>query len=391
MPLLITGISVFDGRSSERRPGPVLVDGDRIVQVGPGVTARAGAAERLDFGHVPNATLLPGLIDTHIHLAISGADQAEKADPDVLTGLRMARHAKMNLEAGITTVRDAGAKHHIDVHFRRALALGYVPGPRMLVAGKPIIVTGGHCTYMGREVDGPADARRAAREQIMAGVDWLKMMVTGGIMTEGTDPRTAQLLPDEMAAVLEVARAAGKPVAAHCQGGPGVRQAIEAGIRSLEHGLWLTDADVELMVERGTYYVPACSSIHLIAEGEPVPGNPAPPPAWAVAKARPATEAHRESFARALEAGVKIAAGSDYVQAGLPFELELMVKWGMEPAAALRSATSVAAELLTLEGEIGTVEPGKVADLLVVEGDPCRDIAAVGRPRAVLQSGRIVS
>ncbi len=391
MPLLITGVSVFDGLADDRRPGPVLLDGERIVRVGPGADRHAPTAERLDFAHVPDATLLPGLIDTHIHLAISGADQAEKADPDVLMGLRMARHAKMNLDAGITTVRDIGAKHHVDVHFRRALQLGYVPGPRLLIAGKPIIATGGHCAYMGREVDGPDDARRAAREQLRVGVDWLKLMVTGGIMTEGTDPCTEQLFPDEVRAVVEVARAAGKPVAAHCQGGPGVRHAIEAGIRSLEHGLWLTDEDVELMLERGTYYVPALSSIYLIARGEPVPGSPVPPPAWAVEKAKRATEAHEGSFARALRAGVKIAAGSDYVQAGLPFELELMVKWGMTPVDALRAATSVAAELLALEDRIGTVEPGKLADLIVVEGNPCRDITAVTRVKAVLQSGRVVS
>ncbi|HEX7125785.1 MAG TPA: amidohydrolase family protein [Thermodesulfobacteriota bacterium] len=389
MSILVSGVSVFDGRSPRRRPGPVLVEGDRIAAVGPEAETRAASAERLDFGDLRDATLMPGLVDAHIHLAISGADQSEKADPDVLMGLRMAHHARINLEAGITTIRDIGAKNHIDVHFRRALERGYVPGPRMLIAGKPIIPTGGHCTYMGREVDGPAEARRAAREQIQAGVDWLKLMVTGGIMTHGTDPRTEQMLPDEVAAVVEVARAAGRPVAAHCQGGPAVRHVIEAGITSLEHGLWLTEADVDLMVRRGTYYVPACSSIHLIARGEPVPGNPTPPPPWSVAKARPATEAHRKSFALALAAGVKIVAGSDYLQAGLPYELELMVEWGMNPVDALRSATSVAAEMLGLP-EIGAVEPGKIADLLVVEGNPCEDIGAVSRPAAVLQSGRIV-
>lgn len=382
MTYRIKGVRVFDGFDLRAETSSVDVDGSRIAS-GRGEEP----AQEIDFSHVPDATVLPGLIDAHLHFAIGGADQAEKANPAALVALRMAHSAQVNLRAGITTVRDMGAKEHIDVRFKEAVALGFVPSPRYLISGKPIIATGGHCTYMGRQVDGPEEARKATREQLTAGVDWIKMMVTGGIMTRGTDPRTQQLFDDEIAAVVETAHAAGKPVAVHCQGGPAVVATIKAGVDSLEHGMWLTDEAIELMLEHDTAYVPTLSAFYLIAEGQAIEGFA--PPDWAVEKSRIATEAHRSSFARAVKAGVRIVAGTDYKHGSLPFELGLMADWGMPTIEVLRSATSRSADLLRLPN-VGRITEGAEADLVVVAGDPTRDIRALSDVELVVQGGRIV-
>jgi imidazolonepropionase-like amidohydrolase len=377
----ISGVQVFDGVDLRTERQQVHIEGDRFAQ-------HRGEAEPLfDFSGIPNATLLPGLIDSHLHLAISGADQSEKADPGPVVSLRMVHNGLVNLHAGITTVRDLGAKEHVDVHYRRGLELGLVEGPRTFICGRPIIATGGHTPYMGRQVDGPLEARKATREQLSVGVDWVKMMVTGGIMTRGTDPRTQQLHFDEIEAVIETAHAAGVPVAAHCQGGPGIIDALKAGIDSIEHGIWLTDEAIELMVESKTAYIPTLSAIYLIAQGTPIAG--VEPPTWAVEKGRAATEAHRASFEKAVAAGVRIVAGTDYKHGSLPYELSLMVDWGMSELEALRSATSRAAELLKRD-DLGRVAPGKHADLVVVQGDPTSDITALENVLLVVKDGKVV-
>lgn len=381
MVLQIDGAAVFDG--NDLLPGPQRV----VVRDGKFSHEGKGGGATFDFSSVPGATLLPGLIDAHLHLAISGADQSEKANPGPLVALRMVHNGLENLRAGVTTIRDLGAKEHIDVQYKRGLELGLVDGPRTFIAGQPIIATGGHCTYMGRQVDGPLEARKATREQLAAGVDWVKMMITGGIMTRGTDPRTQQLQRDEIQAVVDTAHGVGIPVAAHVQGGAGIVDAIEAGIDSLEHGIWLTDEAIELMLERNTAYVPTLSAIYLIAQGVPVAG--VAPPAWSVEKATIATEAHRKSFKKAVEAGVRIIAGTDYKHGSLPYELSLMVEWGMSPLETLRSATTRAAELLGRD-DLGSVKPGKEADLVVVRGDPTRDISALDDVLLVIKAGKIV-
>ncbi len=380
MSLAISNVHLFDGYEQRPRRQTVYIEQETFAEV-------ADNPLELDFASYPHATALPGLIDAHLHLAISGADQGEKADPDALVALRMTHNGLTNLRAGVTTVRDLGAKAHIDLHYRRALELKLVRGPRCLSAGCPIIATGGHCTYMGVQVDGPMEARRATRQELQAGVDWIKIMVTGGIMTRGTDPRRQQLFDDEITAVVETAHAASVPVAAHVQGGAGVTAALRAGIDSLEHGIWLSDEAVALMLERGTYYVPTLSAIHLIAKGGAIAG--VEPPAWAVEKAEIAGEAHRESFRKAIEAGVLIVAGTDYQHGSLAYELALMVQWGLSEVEALRAATSRAATMLD-RPSLGHVALGKTADLIVVDGDPTTDIAALERVLLVIQAGEVV-
>ena len=381
MAITISGVRVFDGHKTLAGLHEVHVEGERFA------TRPAPGAASYAFSAGGDATALPGLIDSHLHLAISGADQSEKSDPAPLVALRMAHNARTNLRAGITTVRDLGAKEHIDASFKRGLELGLIEGPRYLMCCQPIIATGGHTPYMGVQVDGAAAARRAARTQLAAGADWLKMMVTGGIMTRGTDPRRQQLFADEIRAVVEVAHAAGKGVAAHCQGGPGIVDAIEAGIDSLEHGIWLEDAVIDLLLEHRTTYVPTLSAIHLIAGGGPIAG--VTPPPWSVEKAKVATLAHRESFEKAVRAGVPIVAGTDYKQGSLAYELQLMSEWGMGPLEALRSATGRAAAFLGLD-DVGSIAPGKRADLVVVDGDPTGDITALERVLLVVQGGKEV-
>jgi imidazolonepropionase-like amidohydrolase len=378
----IEGVRIFDGNEFLPNAGSVDVEGSTLR------TRGTGEAETvLDFARIGDATLMPGLIDAHMHFAISGADQAEKADPAALVALRMAHSAETNLRAGITTVRDMGAKEHIDLRFRTATEMGLVRSPRYLVSGQPIIATGGHCTYMGRQVDGPIEARRATREQIVAGVDWVKMMVTGGIMTRGTDPRTQQLFDDEVAAVIDTAHAAGVPVAAHCQGGPAVHATIRAGVDSLEHGMWLDDEAIELMLAHDTAYVPTLSAFYLIAQGEPIAG--VAPPDWAIAKAEAAVEAHQISFPKAVEAGVRIVAGTDYKHGSLPFELSLMADWGMPTIDVLRSATRRSADLLGLP-DVGRITDGAEADLIVVRGHPGDDIRALENVLLVVRAGEVV-
>lgn len=382
MDIRVEGVQVFDG---ER-----LVPGANHVGVTKGRISSDSASsvvDTYDFSQVAGATLLPGLMDAHIHFALSGADQVEKANPGPLVALRMAHSAMVNLRAGITTVRDMGAKEHIDVNFKEAVRLQFVPSPRYLISGQPIIATGGHCTYMGAQVDGPLEARKATRKQLQAGVDWVKMMVTGGVMTRGTDPRTQQLFDDEVEAVIETAHAAGVPVAAHCQGGPAVEATIRAGIDSIEHGMWLTDKAIDLMLEHNTAYVPTISAFVLIAQGLPIAG--VLPPEWAIAKGQAAVEAHKVSFRKAVEAGVRIVSGTDYKHGSLPFELSLMVEWGMSEVEALRSATSRAADLLRLP-DAGRISDGKEADLVVVGGDPTRDIRALEEVLLVVRAGEVV-
>lgn len=350
----------------------------------------SSSAERIDLsggGRGGPVTALPGLIDAHVHLAIPGPGPAAQELPAGLLMLHMLRHAGRQRRAGVTTLRDLGARDGVDLQWRRALREGLADGPRIRVSGRPIVAVGGHCAWMGHQVSGPDAARDAARREIAAGVDALKVMVTGGLTTPGTDPRTAQLTRAEIDAVVEVARNAGVTVAAHAQGGPGVRAAVEAGVDSLEHGLWLDDDDVAAMLRHGTVYVPTMSAVRLLADGVEVGG--VAPSAEARAKASEAASVHAGSVMRAYRAGVPIVAGTDYVHGSLPFELQLLTEAGVPPVVALEAATSAAAALLRLP-HLGRLTAGAAADLTVVGGDPTADIEAMRDVRLVVQGGRVV-
>jgi imidazolonepropionase-like amidohydrolase len=388
--LVLVGASLIDGSGTEPVRGrAVVVEGDRITQVVD--DARAPRGRRIDLA---GCTLLPGLINCHVHLCFGAeADPVRvmKDEPHALTALKVLRRAQETVEAGVTTVRDLGGRDYAEFAVRRAVAEGLFPGPRILGAGRPVCMTGGHGNSIGREADGPDDARKAVREQLKAGADVIKLIATGGVMTPGVEPGSPQLTFEEMRAAIEEATKAGRRTAAHAQGSTGIADAIEAGITTIEHGIFLTDEIIASMKRKGVFLVATLAAPAAISAG----GLAAGIPDYMVRKSDAVVTAHVASFRRAHEAGARIAAGAD---SGTPLnphgsllpELELMVKYGMTPLQAIRSATSVAAEALGLGGETGRLAEGQAADLLAVAGDPAERIGALGDVRLVLARGAII-
>lgn len=339
-------------------------------------------------------TVIPGLRNCHTHLCLDGSP-----DPDAALETRSltenvlvaAKHAESTLRAGVTTVRDLGGWEYVDLGLKKAISDGLIPGPRMLVSGKVLCMTGGQAHFMGVEVDGPVEARKGARAQLKAGADIIKVMATGGVMTPGVEPGSAQLTCEEMRAAIEEAEKACKLTAAHAQGTAGIKNALRAGVGSIEHGFYLDAEAIDMMLERGVFFVPTLAALHHAIEA----GTEAGIPAYVVEKAKRVSDAHLGSFRRAVEAGVRIGAGND---GGTPFnlannlagELGCMVNAGMSPADAMDTAHGAAAELLGLADQIGTVEPGKLADLVVLEGDPLADISAVHNVYLVIKGGQLI-
>ncbi len=363
----------------------ILMEKERIVSIEPldEFEKKSFAGEIIDYTD-EEMYVIPGLIDTHLHLAHGGTDPSEKYDSDPLVSLRMANNAFINLKAGITTVRDLGAKNHIDVEFKKGVEKKLIPSPKVIICGKPIIMTGGHCYYMGQEADGPHEVAKAVREQLKERVDFIKLMVTGGIMTPG-NIYDLQLKKEEIESAIETAHNASRPVAAHAQAGRGIKLSIEAGVDTLEHGIYLSEEDVELMIKRGTYYVPTLVAIKEIAEEGLYVGLPE----WVVSKLDTAVEAHMKSFQMAREAGLTIAAGTDYRPGTLQDELQLMVNYGATNEEAFLAATSVAAKVIDRADTIGSIEPGKYADITIVKGDPLDNISNLSNVETVFVEGTI--
>jgi imidazolonepropionase-like amidohydrolase len=381
----------------------VLLRGDRIEAVGPADQLAAPAdAQYID---ARGKTIMPGMIDAHIHITGDG-------DPNLLKHLRRtvpeqaiiaSVHAKATVEAGFTSIRDAGAGFLIDIGLREAVNAGRVPGPRMKVSGRGLGITGGHgdnffppeIQFAGRMVvDSPDEARKAAREQLRAGADCIKILATGGVMSERTESDPRGMTVEEMRAAIDEAKNVGAKTLAHAQGNQGIKNAIIAGIDSIEHGFYLDDEAIEMMIKRDVFMVPTLAAVHQIV----VNGEKMGVPPHAVRKATKAQEAHLVSFRKALDAGVKIAMGTD---AATPFnyhgnnalELELMVNAGMTPAQALLATTRMGAELLGVLGDLGTVEAGKLADIILVAGDPLADISILRRLEnisLVMKGGSVV-
>jgi len=389
---VIRDVAIFDAEAARLRPGlSIRVEQGRIATVGQDVPT-SGA--RLIDGK--GRTLLPGLIDCHVHLVLA-AGPGEPVNPletPASCALRAAANARRTLAAGFTTVRDLGAPHAVTCDLARSIAAGESEGPRLIAAGRNITMTGGHGWMIGREADGPDDVRKAVREQLKAGARAIKFMASGGVMTPGVDPRSPQLGPDELAAGIEEAHKAGVRTAAHAQSAQGIRNAVLAGIDSVEHGIYLEDDVIAEMVRRGTFL----SATLIAPEAILKLGEAASVPPYMVEKSRMVIEAHRESFRRALRAGVRLVMGTD---AGTPGnrhgenaqELALMVAQGATPAQALIAATANAAELLGLVEETGRIAPGLAADLLLVDGDPLVDIGILQqreRLHAIVKEGRLV-
>ncbi|TAL12063.1 MAG: amidohydrolase family protein [Nitrospirae bacterium] len=393
--LAIRRALVIDGTGA--RPGrtTVVIENGRISAIGSDarITIPKGATVIEGEG----CALLPGLIDCHVHYCLdAGPDSLrslEQDDPTV-TAIKAVAHARATLEGGVTTVRDVGSRAYISIAVTRAIRAGLIPGPRTLNAGLAICMTGGHAWFIGRQTDGKDDVVKAVQEQVRAGADVIKFIATGGVLTPGTSPGAAQLTPDELAAGVAEAARAGRRVAAHAHGAEGMKNALRAGVHSIEHGTLLDGEAIELFLRHGTFLVPTLSAIQSGCEM----GRQGGMPDYAVQKSEALGEEQKKTFRKAVQAGVRIAMGTD---AGTPFnrhgrnaqELRRMVEFGMTPMQAVEAATRSAATLLGLESELGTVEAGKRADLILVNGNPLDDIALLQEPANVvyvIQDGKIV-
>jgi imidazolonepropionase-like amidohydrolase len=389
-------VHLIDGRGGAQDRMTVLIQGNRIAAVGP--DREISVPQGADTPDVRGMTVLPGLIDCHVHLCLGAeADVVHtiEHDPPALTTLKASQFARCTLEAGFTTVRDVGCRDHSIFALRRAIAEGLLPGPRISAAGLAICMTGGHARFIGREADGPVEVVRAVREQLAAGAEVIKFIASGGVLTPGTSPECAQMTPEELTAGMAEARRAGRRVAAHAHGAEGMKNAIKAGAHSIEHATLMDEEAAGLMREYGVFMVPTLSALATTAACGLTCGIPES----ALSKAKSMQARHEASFKKASRAGVNIALGTD---AGTPFnyhgqnaqELERMVALGLTPMEAIVAGTSAAAALLGLPQTLGTIEAGKDADLLIVDGHPLKDVAVLrvrDKLLGVMQAGRFVS
>ncbi|HUI41953.1 MAG TPA: amidohydrolase family protein [Terriglobia bacterium] len=391
---------LLDVRSGEYRQDQIiLIEGGRIKAVGAaGEVQIPPGAKVVDLS---SRTVLPGLIDCHTHLTFSpylGAYRAlsMSVPREALLG---ARNARVTLEAGFTTVRNVGARGFSDVALRDAINAGDVPGPRMLVSGPPLSITGGHAdeNLLAPEFhalgDGVADGVPAVmarvREDIKYGADVIKFMATGGVLSEGDNPALEQYSPEEMRAIIETAHGLGRKVAAHAHGALGIHDAVLAGVDSIEHGSFINEEDIQLMKQHGTYLVPTLYLMDWFMENYQKMGLTEN----MLAKARVVMPAARENVSRAIHEGVKIAFGTDaavYPHGLNAHEFPVMVKLGMTPLAAIQASTIGAADLIGWPDRVGSLEPGKFADLIAVEGDPLQDVSALERVDFVMKGGEVV-
>jgi imidazolonepropionase-like amidohydrolase len=318
-----------------------------------------------------------------------------RAEPLAVRAWKAERNAAATVRAGVTTVRDLGAADHLNIHLARAVDAGLLEGPRILAAGYGVTMTGGHGHgFIAVEADGPDEVRKKVREQLRAGAAAIKLFASGGVMTPGVDPRSPSFTLEELRAGVEEAHKAFRVVGAHAQATEGIKNAILAGVDSIEHGVWLDEEAIAMMVERGTCLVATLTAPWQIAHR----GVEAGVPAYMVEKGWQVLEAHEQSFRAAVRAGVRIAMGTDQ---GTPFnrpgenaqELLRMVQLGLSNAAALLAATAWAADLLRLADRTGRIREGLDADLLLLDRDPLADIAVLAEPaaiRAVLARGKII-
>ncbi len=395
---VLRGGQVFDGTGSPAAGADVAIENGRILDVGAGLDGDA----QVD---VAGLTLLPGLIDCHVHVMSSSVDLLRRLQrPFSYQFFEAVTNLRATLDCGITTVRDAGGA---DLGIKRAVDDGLIDGPRLQIAITALSQTAGHgdgwlpsgqsvtlrVPHPGRPggiVDGPEEMRKRVREIVRAGADVIKVCTSGGVLSPRDNPRHAHFRPDELDALLAEATAADLPVMAHAQATEGIKNAIRAGVRSIEHGIYLDDEAISMMLSAGTWLVPTLIAPFAVLDAAK---NGVELPDGVVAKAQEVIGAHRESFARAVAAGVQVAMGTDsgVAQHGQNLrELTLMAEGGMTPQEVLVAATRSAADLLGPRDEAGELSPGKRADIVAVAGDPL-DLANLKENiRAVYKDGRQV-
>jgi imidazolonepropionase-like amidohydrolase len=379
------------GKVTER--AAIAIQGDKIVSVG----APPADAASYQVVELPNVTALPGLIDAHTHLtgeptfgyASLGVSMARQT-------LRGARNARVTLDAGFTTVRNVGAEGYGDVALRDAIEAGDLPGPRILASGPALGITGGHCDetllpydfHVKAEgvADGVPGVQQKTREVIKYGADVIKICATGGVLSKGDDPRASQYTLEEMQAIVADAHRLGRKVAAHAHGGQGIIWASRAGVDSIEHGSFIDDAGIAEMKKNGTYLVPTLYLGDWLLEN--AEARRLPP--FFLKKAREVLPTARRNVQRAFAAGVKVAFGTDsavYPHGLNAREFAVYVRLGMTPLKAIQTATVNAADLLGVADKAGTIEPGKWADIIAVEGDPLKDVRTLENVTFVMKGG----
>jgi imidazolonepropionase-like amidohydrolase len=388
MALAITHATLIDGTGADPVSGSTIVIEDgRIERLGPSIEPPRDA-EVIDAG---NRVVMPGLIDSHVHFMVRPSSMQERAlSPLSLNLFIAAKHAKDTLDAGVTTVRDAGGTPQ---GFKMAIERGLIPGPRMRIAVGALSQTGGHgdgtmpAGFRMRNlspewpetlVDGPEEVRKATRALLRAGADFIKLHATGGVMSPSDEPGHTQFSPEEIAVMVQTAAAAGKTCMAHAQGTPGIKNAVRGGVESIEHGIWLDDEVIEEMKKRGTFLVPTLvAPLWVLRREERQPGSVLP---QSLRKTKEVIEDHKASFRRAVEAGVRVAMGTDSGVGEHGYnaeELQRMVESGMNPMEAIVASTRTAAECVHMAKDVGALEPGKYADLLVIDADPLADISVL--------------
>jgi imidazolonepropionase-like amidohydrolase len=376
----------------------IVIEGGKILSVGPMSAAKlSGNEQRIELG---SATLLPGLIDAHTHLTFNpqfGYDSLAISVPrEALIG---AKNARVTLEAGFTTVRNVGADGYADVALRDAINAGDVPGPRMLVSGPALSITGGHCDNdllpyeYHATADGVADGveavRHKVREVIKYGADLIKVCATGGVLSKGDDPNASQYTLEEMKAIVADAHRLGRKVAAHAHGAQGVIWASEAGVDSVEHGHLMNDEAIATLKKNGTYLVPTLYLMDWHREH----AAQANLPDFVKAKMELVSQVGKQNVKKAMQAGVKIGMGTDaavYPHGLNAHELAVYVSLGMSPLQAIQSATINDADLLGWSDKVGAIEPGKWADIMAVDGDPLHDVTTLQHVKFVMKGGEVV-
>jgi imidazolonepropionase-like amidohydrolase len=393
-------VVIHAGRLLDVKTGRVLtnqnlvIEDDKIVSVGAASAPTAGS-KLIDL---PNATVLPGLIDAHTHLTFNVGDVGYQGlgisvPREALIG---AKNARLTLEAGITTVRNVGARGYSDIALRDAINAGDVPGPRMIASGPALSIAGGHCdndllpyeyhATSDGQADGIEGVQHKTREIIKYGADVIKICATGGVLSKGDDPNASQYTLEEMKAIVADAHRLGRRVAAHAHGAEGVRWASEAGVDSVEHGHLMDDAAISTLKKNGTYLVPTLYLIDWFRENAAHSGVPP----YSIKKMEMVAQHSQDNARKAFAAGVKIAMGTDaavYPHGLNAHELEVYVRLGMTPVRAIQTATVNAADLLGWSDKVGSLEPGKWADIIAVDGDPTQDVTTLQHVTFVMKGG----
>lgn len=398
--VILHAAKLLDVKSGTTLSDPVVViEGDKITTVGPANSTRIPAeAERIDL---PGATLLPGLIDCHVHLTthptlFGPAGLHISYSRSALIG---ARNARTTLEAGFTTVRNVAADGFADVALRDAINAGDVSGPRMLVSGPALSITGGHWDekYLAPQfafskegvADGIDAVRKKVRENIKYGADIIKVMATGGVVTEGDNPALAQYSPEELKAIVETAHGLGRKVAAHAHAAAGIKNAVLGGANSIEHGSYIDDEGIQLMKRYGTYLVPTVYLDDWASQNMQSLG-------WtpnSIEKAKILIPIAQKNVSHAFKSGVKVAFGTDagvYPHGLNGQELAKMVEMGLSPLQAIQAATVNGADLVGWSDKVGAIEAGKWADIIAVDGDPLRDVTTLQHVKFVMKGGEVI-